>query len=641
MAVASPSREEALLAENERLKQALAEERAEKEALRAETERLYRICEDEIWVEDVMKRNRKICNPQEKLVAWGYRKVLPSITLNPYGVGATEAKEISRITDVPKATVLKTLARFGKMGVIKHPAPYREKICDPVTGKPILDKRGKPKYTSKLFTGPGERFDDVSSWDVPSEMAHKPSGYHPPKDKTPIPTCPICRNPATEEHARLHCEAGHEWEIKRTFESEEESQSAFSDEDAELAALFDEAYESDAPSDFVDELESCPDASENAICDSTIEIDCQIAFSNADEEQPSLPRKSALAELQEYAQFVCWRYGALDQTTGKRKKIPLNPKTGGAASVSEPTTWGSYDEAMALKARARLVDGIGFVFTESDPFVGIDLDGCIDQAGNVSDQGAALLSAIDSYSEYSPSHTGVHILASGDLPAAIKTSGIEMYSTRRYFTFTGEQLPGTPAGIAARQSEIMALYQQIAPPLPVIATSQVCASIATDAQALLERALRDEKFRRLWNGDTSEYGGDESRADLALVRKLDFYTGGDRDRIHALFQQSALMRPKWLEKRGAITYGQITIAKVLDPPTVHTKPSLSTEPADAQSDEEQLSSLGEHLGYPRLQLSAWSKVEPGQENWQKFLRFNPTKVAAMLAVALMLIGGAV
>jgi hypothetical protein len=56
-----------------------------------------------------------------------------------------------------------------------------------------------------------------------------------------------------------------------------------------------------------------------------------------------------------------------------------------------------------------------------------------------------------------------------------------------------------------------------------------------------------------------------------------------------------------------------------------------------RDDEATLDELGERLNYPRLELSPWSRVAPGRESWQKFKRFNPTKVAAMLAAAVMLL----
>jgi putative DNA primase/helicase len=236
---------------------------------------------------------------------------------------------------------------------------------------------------------------------------------------------------------------------------------------------------------------------------------------------------------------------------------------------------------------------------------------------------------------------GVHILAHGTIPVGVKRlldgHKVEMYSTTRFFTWSGQLLLGTPATIEARQSEITALYQQIAPP-PVVTVipAQVCAAPCEDVAALLHRARNDKKFTRLWKGDTSRHGGDESRADLALVRKLAFYTGGDVSRIDALFRQSGLMRPKWDEVHygNGQTYGEHTIEKVVGGPTVHTQPSPETDVAPPQSDEERLDALGERLNYPPLPISVCSTILAGKENWQKAKRWHLQK---MLLVAVAVI----
>src|SRR6266702_1023680 len=556
----------ALLAEKDAqiaaLQAELAEERTEKEALRAETERLYRICEDEVVLNDLFAVSNKLISPMHKIGLWAYYKQWPTMAKNDSGLGETIARDIAPLMGGNKDNILSALTRGKKLGLINKPKPHRKKLLHEGTNKPILDERtGKPKYTSRLFTSKTDRWDDLTTLRdyVQPELLRAHGGTRTKKE---IPTCPTCGLPADKEHATLHCPNNHTWEVTTDFEAEAEEvkrQDDISLDDQELVSIFDEVEPEETPS-------------EMARCHPIEDIEGQDDIS-----------EPALEELRRYAQFVCWRYGSLNLATGKRKKIPLNPKTCGQASVTAPDTWGTYDEALALKNRARLVDGIGFVFTDSDPFIGLDLDGCIDENGIVSDQAAAIISALDSYPENSPSHTGLHIIVKGELPAAIKTSAIEMYSTGRYFTFTGEQLPGTPGTIEARQAEITALYQQIAPPAPAIAPEHPCASIATDDDLmLLSRALQDDKFARLMAGDTSDYGGDESRADMALVRKLAFYTGNDPARIDALFQQSSLYRPKWHEKRGAMTYGALTIAKIAgDDPPVHTRPQPSPETAPA------------------------------------------------------------
>lgn len=92
-------------------------------------------------------------------------------------------------------------------------------------------------------------------------------------------------------------------------------------------------------------------------------------------------------------------------------------------------------------------------------------------------------------------------------------------------------------------------------------------SALPDDAELIQKATaarNGAKLRRLWAGDTSGHGKDDSAADLALCDLLAFWTGPDPTRIDSLFRQSGLMRRKWDEKRGATTYGERTIRTALD-----------------------------------------------------------------------------
>jgi RecA-family ATPase len=82
--------------------------------------------------------------------------------------------------------------------------------------------------------------------------------------------------------------------------------------------------------------------------------------------------------------------------------------------------------------------------------------------------------------------------------------------------------------------------------------------------ALCRKARNATKFADLFDaGNTSAYGGDDSRADLALVSHMAFYTQ-DPGQLDRLYRRSALRRRKWDEKRGRLTYGERTIAKALE-----------------------------------------------------------------------------
>ena len=82
-------------------------------------------------------------------------------------------------------------------------------------------------------------------------------------------------------------------------------------------------------------------------------------------------------ELTEYNQWVAWR--AAEKNDGKITKIPVNPHTGYNASTKDPDTWSPYDVAVRYYEKHQDdIAGIGFVFTNDDPFCGIDLDDCYD-----------------------------------------------------------------------------------------------------------------------------------------------------------------------------------------------------------------------------------------------------------------------
>jgi hypothetical protein len=70
------------------------------------------------------------------------------------------------------------------------------------------------------------------------------------------------------------------------------------------------------------------------------------------------------AELRERRQWVVWRGERRD---GKRTKVPYRVDTGQRASVDDPGSWASYEQASAFARRFNF--GIGFVFTTADPFV--------------------------------------------------------------------------------------------------------------------------------------------------------------------------------------------------------------------------------------------------------------------------------
>ncbi len=133
-------------------------------------------------------------------------------------------------------------------------------------------------------------------------------------------------------------------------------------------------------------------------------------------------------ELREREQWVCWRSEMRDD---KATKVHVNPATGGFGSATDSVTWSDLNTAVAA-VESDDADGIGFVFTDDDPFVGVDLDDCRDpETGTIDDDAQAIITQLDSYTEVSPSGTGFHILVAGKLPAGGIAAGVSSATIRR------------------------------------------------------------------------------------------------------------------------------------------------------------------------------------------------------------------
>ena len=286
-------------------------------------------------------------------------------------------------------------------------------------------------------------------------------------------------------------------------------------------------------------------------------------------------------------QWILWRgVETLNDQTGELKitKIPYDPQTLTKASTTDPSTWGTFAYCatalpVALEGweqespEAYRGGGLGYVFTDDDPYTGIDFDHCVDPVtGQVETWAQVHVDALASYTEITPSHTGLHTIVEGTLPPTGRKKGqVEMYAWGRFFTMTGWHLPETPPTIEARQEALSALHLRIFGPTQEPRAQAEQVSITLEDTALLAKARaakNSAKFIRLWDGDTSMHAGDDSSADMALCCQLAFWTQ-DPAQLDRLFRQSGLMRKKWDAKRGDVTYGERTIDAALAHQTEH------------------------------------------------------------------------
>lgn len=315
-------------------------------------------------------------------------------------------------------------------------------------------------------------------------------------------------------------------------------------------------------------------------------------------------KMQALEELKLYSQWVNYIFLSRGD---KVTKPPINPNKAVTLSLEErladatnPQSWGTYRQAVQRyqEGQRRGYKGIGFVFSERDPFTGIDLDHCRDKStGQIAPWAKRIIRLLSSYTELSPREEGFHILIRADLVATAdaialtdihhKRHDIEIYSADRYFTWTGKHLDSTPITIEDRQSELDELYFEVfcmgdnteEEKHEERSTTSHTPAFSTPEQPLPEdeelltlaaqaRGSSGLKFQRLWNGDASDYRTasgepDESRADAALLGIFAYWTGRDALRMERLFKRSGLYsgkpdrQRKWdARARTGETYGE-------------------------------------------------------------------------------------
>ena len=103
------------------------------------------------------------------------------------------------------------------------------------------------------------------------------------------------------------------------------------------------------------------------------------------------------------------------------------------------------------------------MLTSDNGFVGVDLDHVRDPTtGETQEWAQDIVDRLDSYTEISPSGTGLRIFVHGALPSEGRKKGdFECYESGRYLTVTGEHLEGTSWTIAERHEEIAAIHLEI------------------------------------------------------------------------------------------------------------------------------------------------------------------------------------
>lgn len=255
-------------------------------------------------------------------------------------------------------------------------------------------------------------------------------------------------------------------------------------------------------------------------------------------------------EMRIYPQWVVWRYE--DTDSKKPTKVPYSAKTGHLASVTDPNTWAGFDECVNAMSSGWYA-GIGFVLTENDPYSFIDLD---DTKGDQTalDRQIKIFNEFNSYAERSPSGSGLHIIVKGAIPSGRRRSFIEVYSSLRYMTMTGDIYRNAPINDCNELLNV--LWGQMGQGSVAVAHYAGLAEAKETDEQLYNRAVaaaNGDKFAELYAGKWEGMYASQSEADFALVDIIAFYTQ-NRAQISRMFRASGLGQRDKAKRDDYVSY---------------------------------------------------------------------------------------
>lgn len=255
--------------------------------------------------------------------------------------------------------------------------------------------------------------------------------------------------------------------------------------------------------------------------------------------------------------------------TDEGQKIPIDPKPSAfcrCASISDPTTWGTLEQAVNL-LKHNLAIGIGYALTKEDGLIFLDLDCHTDGCGTDAEKQELIkhynslckdLGRIETYQETSLSGNGVHLLAKGSLIEELSygkatKAPIELYDDKRFIVVTGHKLNDFDISDDFRVvGTLQNLQKQCFNPkvltngngsgklIPIIDEP-----IRSDEE-VLRIAMKEKDFSLLWNNrweEVTDKNGNQKYtqqhySDYALIKKLIFYTGNCPTQAERLFRKS-------------------------------------------------------------------------------------------------------
>lgn len=273
-------------------------------------------------------------------------------------------------------------------------------------------------------------------------------------------------------------------------------------------------------------------------------------------------------ELKQLSKWVLWRAEWLPKQQ-VYSKVPYS-KDGYKASSTKKETWHSFEDTAMLCDVDEQYSGIGFVLSEDDDYVCLDIDNAVNsETGQLETDLAKEMTEL-TYCELSPSGTGLHCFFKGTLPDERKKKrtdlDIELYDTGRFMTVTGHSR-GQSEICEDQQTldNIVERYFKLDQQEEIITYDPNHENNLSDNEVMniMLKSKQKDKIRDLLQGDYENYFESSSEAVQSILHYLAFYTGKDKQQMERIFLDYSNLTDKWNSKRGNTTWGQLELDKAI------------------------------------------------------------------------------
>lgn len=248
--------------------------------------------------------------------------------------------------------------------------------------------------------------------------------------------------------------------------------------------------------------------------------------------QENVTLRNIPAELKMNGLWCGWRLT-------EKGKVPFELSTGRHARSNDETTFAPYPTLLNHIHEylnfedGRQTGGVGLGIFRG--YSAIDIDHCVAPDGTLSDMAKDVVDYCKSYTEYSPSGTGIRIIfkttfriSKDEYYTNNRARGLEVYisdNTNKFVSITGNKLSGDSIA-EVDLAYIMDKYMKKG---------------GFDVQKAISK---DKRLEELWNEAAPGAGANESELDMSLACKLAYYLKNDEAEIKRHFEESPYFKSK-------------------------------------------------------------------------------------------------